>query len=101
MPVSWSASEKRASRSFRVIRSKPLKSENIAPAARDLAVGHPEGAVRDRVDQRRDGLAGEDAVAKIAENDGVGGRLGDLLGELPRIRSEIERLSSVSTFSRS
>src|SRR6185437_10830725 len=50
--------------------------ENVAPAARYLAVGDAERARRDRVGEAGYRAAVEDAVAEIAEDDGprpVGG----------------------------
>ncbi len=49
----------------------------------------------------RNGVAIEDAVAEVAEHHDVGRDVRDLLGRArSTMRSEIERLSSVSTFSR-
>jgi len=54
--------------SFGVMRSKPWKSEDIAPAARHLAVGDAEHVLGpSAAGQRRDRVAIVDAVAEIAE----------------------------------
>ena len=57
-----------------------LEVENIAPATGDLAVGHLVGSLGNGGDQRRNGPAIEDTVAKIAEHHRFGGDLGDRLG---------------------
>ena len=77
-----------------------LEVGDVAPAAGDLAVGHLEDAARNRLDQRRDGAAVEDAVTEVAEDDGVG-RGATALASMSwsTMASEIDRLSSVSTFS--
>ena len=59
-----------------------MEIQDIAPAARHLAVGHAERILGQRGGQRRDGIAIVDTVAEIAEQHQIGRRIADLLGEM-------------------
>jgi hypothetical protein len=77
-----------------------LEFGDVAPAARHLAVGHLVAPRRDRLGERRNGAAVEDAVPEIAEDHRVGRQLADRGGEFADDVVEIARLSSVSILSR-
>src|SRR5439155_17336684 len=59
-----------------------LEFEDVAPAARDLAVRYLELTLGNRAGQDRNRRAVEDAVPKIAEHQDVGRDLLDLAAEL-------------------
>src|SRR5262252_636277 len=52
-----------------------LKIGDVAPAARNLAVGHAETTCRERLHQFRDGAPIEDAMAKVRKHHRVGRHL--------------------------
>src|SRR5581483_11414649 len=58
------------------------KIEDISPAACDLAIGNFERSIWDCFDQARNCLRIEDAVTKVAEDNGVAGRLMNMLADL-------------------
>ena len=72
---SWSPSAKRASRSLGVIRSKPWNSRMLPQRLATWLSATRNSPAGMRRDQLRDGAAVEDAVAEVAEHDGVGRRV--------------------------
>src|SRR3546814_10506233 len=61
---------------------EPLELEDISPSAGNLAVGNPQGSLGNGTGERRNGVAIEDAVPKIAEDDDIGFGRGQGVREL-------------------